>query len=178
MILTLAVVLVIGVLVLAERSAEHLLFALAALFLNVALLLVFVGDFERAILLSGVLAVAIAGASIVKCDHSALKLTVSDLPLVFAGTVPFFVLQYPRMMLGVLVGSLLLVFASAAVLLYAGGSPISIEVRILLLTLAVIVSATAFAVKGAGSSRQTLSQPRCFYSTFMASLIDPACWQQ
>lgn len=178
MALTLAVVLAIGVLGLAERSAEHLLFALAALFLNVALLLVFVGDFERAILLSAVLAVAIAGASIVKFDHSALKLTVSDLPLVFAGTVPFFVLQYPRMMFGVLVGSLLLVLASAAVLLYSGGSPISIELRILLLSLAVIGSATAFAVTGAASSRQTLTQPRCFYSTFMASLIDPACWQQ
>jgi hypothetical protein len=97
--LILAVVLAIGVLVLAERSAEHVLFALAGLFLNVALLLVFVRDFQRAILLSSVLTVAIAGASIVKFDHSALKLTVSDLPLVFAGTVPFFVLQYPRMML-------------------------------------------------------------------------------
>jgi hypothetical protein len=99
MTLALTVVLAIGILMLAERSAEHLLFALAALFLSVALLLLFVGDLERAILLSGVLVVAIAGASIVKFDHSALKLTVSDLPLVFAGTVPFFVLQYPRMML-------------------------------------------------------------------------------
>src|SRR5205807_8602283 len=99
MVLGLAVVAAIGVVLVAERSAEHLLFAITALLLNSALLLVFVADFERAVLLSCVLAIAIAGLSIVKFDHSALKLTVSDLPLAFAGTVPFFVSQYPRMML-------------------------------------------------------------------------------
>jgi len=60
MILTLAIVGAIGVVVLSERSAERLLFAVAALFFNAALLLIFVADFERAILLSGMLAVAIA----------------------------------------------------------------------------------------------------------------------
>ena len=83
----------ISVVALTERSVEHLLFAVAALLFNAALFLIFVADFERAILLSGMLAVAIAGASILKFDHSALKLTVSDLPLVFAGTVPFLVSQ-------------------------------------------------------------------------------------
>ena len=59
MTLILAVVGALGVVVLAERSAEYLLFAFSALFLNAALLLIFVADLERAILLSGVLAVAI-----------------------------------------------------------------------------------------------------------------------
>jgi hypothetical protein len=131
MLLGLAIVGAIGLVVLAERSAEQLLFAIAALLFTAALMLIFVADLERAVLLSCVLVIAIAGLSIVKFDHSALKLTVSDLPLVFAGTVPFFVSQYPRMMLGVLVGSFLLAFASAAVLVYAAGSPISIELRIL-----------------------------------------------
>lgn len=176
--LGLAIVGAIGVVVLAERSAEHLLFAITAFVFNVALLLIFVADFERAVLLSCVLAIAIAGLSIVKFDHSALKLTVSDLPLAFAGTVPFFVSQYPRMMLGVLTGSLVLVFAVALVLLYAAGSPVSIELRILLFGLALICSAAVFAAKGAASWRLNLSQPRCFYSAFMASLIDPASWQQ
>ena len=179
MILTLTLVLAIGVLVLAERSAEHLLFALAALFLNVALLLVFVGDFERAIQLSGVVAVAIAGASIVKFNHSAMKLTVADLPLLFAGTVPFFASQYPRVTLGVLAGNVVLVLALSAVLLYAAGSPISVEFRFLWLSLAVLGFATASAVKrSAASLRLTLTEPRCFYSTFMASLIDPVSWRQ
>src|SRR6185312_10519969 len=114
----------------------------------------------------------------VKFNHSALKLTVSDLPLVFAGTVPFFVSQYPRVMLGVLLGGVLFAFAAAAVLLYAAGSAVSIALRLLLFCLALIVFAKASTAKGVAALRRTLTQPRCFYSTFMASLIDPACWQQ
>jgi hypothetical protein len=179
MILALILVAVIGVVALTEHSSEHLLFAIAALFFNAALLLIFVADFERAILLSGILALAIVGISIVKFNHSALKLTVCDLPLAFAGTVPFFVLQYPRVMLGILVGGALLVFASAAVLFFAAGSPISMEFRILFFTLALIGFATASSVKGgAASLRLTTTQRGCFYSTFMASLIDPVSWRQ
>lgn len=178
MVLTLALGAAIGAVALTERSVERLPFAIAALFFNAALLLVFVADFERAILLSGMLALAIAGISIVKFNHSALKLTVSDLPLVFAGTVPFFVSQYPRVMLGVVLGGVLFAFAAAAVLLYAAGSAVSIALRLLLFCLALIVFAKASTAKGVAALRRTLTQPRCFYSTFMASLIDPACWQQ
>ena len=179
MALTLILVASIGAVALTERSAEHLLFAIAALLFNAALFLLFVADFERAMLLSAILAVAIAGASIVKFNHSALKLIVSDLPLAFAGTVQFLVLQYPRAMLGVLVGSVLYVFASTAVLLYAAGSPISILFRILFFSLALIGFAAASEMKGGATSlRPTLTQQRCFYSTFMASLIDPVSWQQ
>ena len=163
---------------LTERSVEHLPFAVAALLFNAALFLVFLGDAERAILLSGMLAVAIAGISSVKFDHSALKLTFSDLPLAFAGTVPFFVLQYPRMMLGVLAGAALFVFASGAVLLYAAGPAIPVAVRILLLVLALIGFAWASASKSTALLRLTLTQGRSFYATFMASLVDPACWRQ
>jgi hypothetical protein len=170
---------VITVVALTERSFEHLLFATAALLFNAALFLFLVADFERAILLSGTLAVAIAGASIVKFNHSALKLTVSDLPLAFAGTVPFLVSQYPRAVLGVLAGSVLSVFASTAILLYAAGSPIGLEFRIVLFSLALVGFAAVSGLKGgAASLRQTLTEPRCFYSTFMASLIDPVSWQQ
>jgi len=169
----------ISVVALTECSFEHLLFAVAALLFNAALFLIFVADFERAILLSGMLAMAIAGASILKFDHSALKLTVSDLPLVFAGTVPFLASQYPRAMLGALAGSVLFVLASAAILLYAAGSPIALELRIVLFGLALIGFATASGLKGgAASLRPTLTERRCFYSTFMASLIDPVSWRQ
>ncbi|WP_280705200.1 hypothetical protein [Bradyrhizobium sp. BR13661] len=92
MISILILVAAITAVALTERSEEHLPFAVAALLFNADLLLVFLGDAERAILLSGLFAVAIAGISSVKFHHSALKLTVSDLPLAFAGTVPFFVL--------------------------------------------------------------------------------------
>jgi phosphoglycerol transferase MdoB-like AlkP superfamily enzyme len=178
MILIFILVAAVTAVALTERSVEYLPFAVVALLFNAALLLVFLADVERAILLSGMLAVAIAGISIVKFNHSALKLTVSDLPLAFAGTVPFFVLQYPRMMLGVLAGSALFAFASSAVLLYAAGSPISIAFRSLLFLLALIGFAKASASKSVTVLRLTLTQGRCFYATFMASLGDPACWRQ
>jgi hypothetical protein len=169
---------VIAAIALVERSAEHLTFAVAALLFNAALLLVFLADLERAILLSGLLALAVAGISSVKFDHSALKLTVSDLPLAFAGTVPFFVLQYPRMVLGVLAGGALFAFASGAVLLYAAGSPVPVTVRILLFLLALIGFAKASTSRGVASLRLNLTQGHSFYATFMASLADPACWRQ
>jgi Sulfatase len=176
MVLTLTLAAVIGAVVLTERSVEQLPFATAALLLNAALLLIFVGDVERAMLLSGLLALAIAGVSIVKFDHSALKLTVSDLPLAFAGTVPFLVVQYPRMMQGVLLGGTSLAAASIAILLTTAGPPIDLQVRIFVFGLAFIGFGITAAAKGA--SRAGLTERRCFYSTFMASLIDPVSWQQ
>ena len=168
----------IGAVALTERSVEHLPFAIAALFVNVVLLLIFVGDLERAILLSGMLALAIAGASITKFNHSALKLTVSDLPLAFAGTVPFLVSQYPRVTLRVLVAGIVFVLASTAIVLYAAGSPIALKLRILLLGIALIGFAVARVERDPVSLRLALAEQRCFYSTFMASLVDPISWQQ
>ena len=52
MVLTLALLVTIGVITLSERSAEHLLFAIAAFCFNGALLLLVVADVERAVLLS------------------------------------------------------------------------------------------------------------------------------
>ena len=86
MILTLIFLAAIGVVMLSERSIEHLLFAVAAFCFSAAVLLLGVADFDRAILLAGLLVVSIAAASTIKYNHSALKLTVTDLPLLFAGT--------------------------------------------------------------------------------------------
>jgi hypothetical protein len=169
--MTLALMLVaaIGAVVLTERGAEHLPFAMAALFLNAALLLIFVADIERAVLLSGLLAIAIAAASIVKFKHSALKLSVADVPLMFPGTLPFFASQYPRLTSAVLAGAVFFVSASSAVLFYAAGSPLSVAFRILLVSLALIGVVVASAAKdSAASVRGSLTEPRCFYSTFMA----------
>jgi hypothetical protein len=118
MILPLILLAAIGVIVLAERSAEHLPFAIAALFFSAAAILVIVGDFDRAVLLAGVLAAAIIAASVIKYHHSALKLSVTDLPLMFAGTVPFFISQYPRAVLAVLTGGVALIAAAIAIVMY------------------------------------------------------------
>ena len=109
MILALIIVAAIAVIWLVERSVEQLRLAIAALGFSAAALLFAVADLERAILLSSILAVAVFGASSVKYTHSGLKLTVTDLPLVFAGTVPFLVVQYPLAAMAVLAGGIALV---------------------------------------------------------------------
>jgi hypothetical protein len=179
MILPLILLAAIGVIVLAERSAEHLPFAIAALFFSAAAILVIVGDFDRAVLLAGVLAAAIIAASVIKYHHSALKLSVTDLPLMFAGTVPFFIVQYPRAVLAVLTGGVALIAAVIAIVMYGTGLPVPMDVRVFLFSLALVGVAVAFRVSGGGVSFQRImAERRCFYSTFMASLINPHSWRR
>src|ERR1700723_3512008 len=114
MTLTLITVAAVAVIWLAERSVEHLKLAIAALCLMAAMLLFVVADLERAILLSSILIAAIFGASNVKYRHSGLKLTVTDLPLAFAGTVPFFIVQYPLAVTVFFAGAIVVVLAAVA----------------------------------------------------------------
>src|ERR1700682_2530591 len=132
MTLTLLIVAGIAVIWFAERSVEHLKLAIAALCFSAAVLLFVVADFERAILLSSILVVAIFGASNAKYRHSGLKLTVTDLPLAFAGTVPFFIVQYPLATIAVLAGSIALILAAVAALIYVAGPSVSLEIQALL----------------------------------------------
>src|SRR6266480_4484791 len=168
MILTLIFLATIGVITFAERSVEHLLFAIAALFFNAALLSFIVADFNRAILLAGVLAAAITAASTIKHNYSALKLIVTDLPLMFAGTVPFFVSQYPRAVLAVLTGTAALILTVIATLIHGTGPSIPLVVRVSLFSFTLICAVTAFRISGGGIAFQRImAQRRCFYSTFM-----------
>jgi phosphoglycerol transferase MdoB-like AlkP superfamily enzyme len=179
MILILIILTAIGVLVLAERSAEHLLLAIAAFCFSAAVFLLMVADLDRAMLLACVLVTAITAASTIKYNHSALKLVVTDLPLLFAGTVPFFIVQYPRAVLAAVTGTVALVSAAVAILIYGTGPPVAPEVRVLLFSLALVCIAIAYMASGGAVSFQRITaQRRCFYSTFMASLIDPHSWWQ
>lgn len=169
----------IGVILLAERSAEHLPFAIAALSFSASVILCFVGDFDRAILLAGVLAAAITAASTIKYNHSALKLIVTDVPLMFAGTVPFFMSQYPRAVLAVLTGSAALILAAIATLIYGTGPSVPLDVRVFLFGVTLVCVVTVFGIGGGSISFQRImAQRRCFYSTFMASLIDLHSWRR
>src|ERR1700722_11410117 len=179
MTLTLIIVAAIGVIWLAERSVEHLRLAIAALCFSAAVLLLAVADFERAILLSSILAAAVFGASSVKYNHSGLKLTVTDLPLVFAGTVPFLIAQYPIAAMSVLVGGIALIAAAIAALLYVPGSPVSPELQVFLLGIASINLVTAYRAGGGAVSFQGMEAlRRCFFSTFIASVLDPLSWRR
>ena len=179
MTLTLIIVAAITVVWLAECSVEHLRLAIAALCFVAAVVLFVVTDFERAILLSSILVAAIFGASSVKYKHSGLKLTVTDLPLVFAGTIPFFAVQYPLAVAAVLAGGVALILAAAATLRYVAGPPVSPELQILLFG---IFSMGLFAAYKAGggtiSFQRIAAQRRCFFSAFMASLLNPLSWRQ
>jgi hypothetical protein len=162
----------------AERSAEHLKLAIAALCCSAAVLLFAVADFDRAILLSSVLAAAIYGASSVKYRHSGLKLIVTDLPLVFAGTARFFLVQYPLAVIAVLAGGIALILAAIAAL-YVPGQPVALEFRVLFfgITLAALI-ATYKTSGGAAAFRRIAAERRCFFSTFIASLFDPLSWRR
>ncbi len=168
-----------GVLAFAERSAKHIGYALAVQCLLVAALALIVGDLDRAILLSTLMTAAITGASMVKYDHSGLKLAVTDLPLLFAGTAPFFVVQYPRAVASVLAGGIAAILAALAIALYAAGPPMSFDLRMVLLAVALVVCAlTHWFRGGAAAFRKIAAEPRCFFSSFMASLVDALSWRQ
>lgn len=178
MILTLIIVAAVTVICLVERSVEHLKLAIAALFFMAAVLLFIVTDLERAILLSAILATAISAASCVKYNHSGLKLTVTDLPLVFAGTAPFFIAQYPLAVMAVLAGSIVLVLAAVAVVLTMAGPPVSLVLQIVLFGVTLIGLLSAYRTAGgADSFRRIAAHRRCFFSAFIASLLDPHSWR-
>ena len=179
MILASIVVAAVAVIWLVERSVEHLRLAIAALCFSTAVLLLAVGDLERAILLSSILAAAVFGVSHVKYNHSGLKLTVTDLPLVFAGTVPFLAVQYPLAALAVLAGSVAFALTTIATLLYVRGPPVSSELQFFLLGVACINLAAAYRASGGPVSFQSIAAlRRCFFSSFIASLLDPLSWLQ
>jgi len=179
MTLTLIILAAIAVIWLAERSVEHLKLAIAALCFIAAVLLFVVTDFERAILLSSILVAAIFGASNVKYNHSGLKLIVTDLPLAFAGTVPFFIVQYPLAVIAVLAAGIALILAAVAALLYVPGPPVSLEFQVLLFSIAFIGLVAAYRAGGGAVSLQRIAaQRRCFFSTFIASLLTPLSWRQ
>lgn len=179
MILTLIFVTAIGVIWNAERSFEHLPLAIASLCFGAAAVLLVVNDLDRAMLLSLIVAGAFHGASSVKYQHSGLKLTVTDLPLLLAGTVPFFIVQYPLAVATVLAGSVALVATAVAAVLYVPGTPLPFAIQLLLFGMASLGLFAAYRTSGGAVAFQRIAtQPRCFLSTFVASLLDPHSWKQ
>jgi hypothetical protein len=178
MTLALALAVAAGVIWLAERSLAHLKLAITTLCFCAAALLFAVGDLARAILLSSILAAAIYGASSVKYSHSGLKLIVPDFPLLFAGTVPFFFVQYPLAVTAVFTGAAALIVAVVAIL-HLPGPPVSLEIQVLLFGAALAGLFAAYKADGGAAGLQRIAtERRCFFSAFVASLLDPHTWRQ
>ena len=179
MILTAIGLVAAGVLWNAERSFEHLRLVTAAFCFCIAALLLVVGDPERATVLALVVVAAIHGASTLKYAHSGLKLTVTDLPLLLAGTVPFFFVQYPLAVTAALAGLIGLIAVTVAALLYLPGTPVPLTAQFAFLGLATFGLALAYRTGGRATALQRIAaQPRCFFSAFVASLLDPRSWRQ
>jgi hypothetical protein len=168
---------VLALLAASERGVDRVFFAAAAFCGLACALLLIVADLARALLLASILAAAIIGASKVKLHHSGIKLTVADFALAFAGTIPFLLAQYRRAAMGALAGSLSLMLAALATLVYAGGPPIPLGLRALLFAAALGACGLAYRCSGGSQSfRRTVALHSCFFSTFMASLIDARSW--
>jgi Sulfatase len=178
MTLTLIIVAAVGIVWLIERSAEHFALAMAGQFCSAAVLLLVVGDLERAVLLSSFLALAVFGASSVKYTHSGRKLVLADLPLAFAGTAPFFLVQYPLAVAAVGGGGVTLILAAVAAF-YLPGPPVAAGIEVLVFGMALIGLVAAYRVSGGAAALQRIAaQRRCFLSSFVASLLDPLSWRQ
>lgn len=179
--MTLALILAaaIGVVWFAERSVESLALAATAFGVVAAILLLLVADLERAIFLATLLTVAIVGASEIKYRHSGLKLIVTDLPLLFAGTVPFFFVQYPLAVAAVIGGAIALFVAAIAALAGMAGPPVAWPLRWVLFGVAIASLVVAYRAGGGTAALQRIAaQRRCFFSAFVASLLDPSSWRQ
>jgi hypothetical protein len=126
-----------------------------------------------------VVVVAIHGASYLKYILSGLKLTVTDLPLLMAGTVPFILVQYPRPVATAAASVIAPAIVVVTAVLYLPGSPLPLAARMVFLGLAAPGLALAYRVSGGAAAwRDSVAQPRYFFSTFIASLLDPHSWRK
>ena len=81
--------------------------------------------------------------------------------------------------MAVLAGGIALILAAIAALLYVPGPPVSPELQVLLLGIASINLVAAYRASGGAVAFQRIAaQRRCFFSTFIASLLDPLSWRQ
>jgi len=165
-----------AVLLVAERQTTRPAFPLLAFAWLTALLLLIVGDPQRATLLALILALTLIGASAVKHHHSGMKLAVADLALTFAGTIPFMLRQYRRTAALTIAGAVLLVLGAIATLALAGGPKLSLPVRLLALLATTAALYALWWAKGGTAYRTDVTRQQGFFSFFVASLIDVASW--
>ncbi len=178
MLLFLIAAVVLGALAVSEREPRRVLFAVALFAVFSGALLLGLGDLERAMGLAALIFFAIDAVSRIKHHHSGRKLIAADVPLLFAGTVPFMMTQYRRTMLLILTGFAGLVLASGACLAATGGSSLASGTRGIVLAIAVCVAGMIYWLAGgAGAFTCGIEQPHGFISTYLASLLDLRTWR-
>ena len=164
---------ILAALVATERGVGRCLFAASVVVTVTALIALVTGDIERATALASLLTLAVIGASMVKFHHSARVLIAADLPLAFAGTVPFFFAQYRRMTIGLCAGGAALLGIAIGICLRGGGIPLDPINRFVFLAISGVLCAAAVRANGGVRAfRASVVQPGGYVSTFAASLID------
>lgn len=171
-------ILIFPTLALTERGCDRLMFTAASFVALAGVMLLFVGDPVRAVLLAGILALAASGFSKVKHHHSGIKFRAADGALLFAGTLPFLVNQYRHAAWGVLAGAVGLAFAAVATVVLIEHPALQLDMRLVLAGVTLIACAFAHrAAGGAKAFRRIETQHGNYFATFMASLIDIAAWR-
>jgi Sulfatase len=164
-------------LALSERQLRLILMGGSGLLAFASLILVATGDGERAVGLAVVVAAAIVLASAVKHHHSGIKLTLSDLALTFAGTIPFMLKQYRLAAAATLSGLFALLVAAILILIYGGGANLPWSVRLILAVLAVGLVILVYAgLGGAKTFRPLHTRTPGYLASFAASVLDLASW--
>lgn len=178
MLLLLMAAVIAGALAASEREPHRVAFA-AALFAALAgAFALILGDLERALVLCALVFIAIEAVSRVKHHHSGRKLIAADVPLLFAGTVPFMMTQYRRTMILILSGTASLVLATGVCLASTGGPALATGTRGALLAVAVCVGVLVHRLAGgADAFTRGIEQPHGFVSTYLASLLDYPTWR-
>ena len=167
----------VAVVLATERNLDRCFFAVVALQWLVGALVLLTGDLDRAVILAALSAGAIVGASRMKWHHSSQKLTVADCSLLFAGTIPFMIAQYPRAALLSLAASGAVIALSIFTLMSAGGAPLGYNQRLVIFAVSTLAAASAYVISDRSAAfRLTTTQRKGFFSTFMASLFDVRSW--
>jgi hypothetical protein len=178
MILASVLLMVLATLAASERTPGRFALALSGVLAGAAIVLLMVGDLERALLVTAVLAAGLISASMVKHHHSGIKLVAADYQLLFAGTLPFLIAQYRRAAVLVLLGTALLVAALLATVALAAGPTIPLWLRFLLVPSGLGVYFLAYRAHEPGHDyRGSIMERHSYVSTFVASLGDTRSWR-
>jgi hypothetical protein len=123
------------------------------------------------------MAAGIMGVSRLKHHHSGRKLMASDVPLLFAGTVPFMVRQYRRAAVAAIGGAGAAIVAMAWIVTAFEGPLWDVGPRAAFVAGALAASlVTLRACGGATAFRATVGARDGAFASFMASLFDVKSW--
>jgi hypothetical protein len=160
-----------------ERDRWHLALSATGIALVAAFLSLLTDDLQRAMLLAVIGAAVIGLVSHAKFTHSGFKLTAADVPLLFAGTVPFIIQQYPVMAATLVTATAAALVAIGLTISHVGGDPASLSARLAVLALALGGFVAAFRLGGGRAAfQQAVATRGCFVSSFLASLVDLRLW--